>query len=252
MNKEPMLNQPTLDKLYKLRLSAMADAWQNQERDPSAMQLDFDERFAMLVDAEHLARQNRRLARLLKQATLRIPTATVEDIKTAPGRGLDKAMLRQLASLQWVDDSMNVLLSGATGVGKSYLACALGQLACRRGKRVLYRRVPRLIQEVALSKIDSTYPKLLKKLRSADLLILDDLGLGQLREAARHDLLEIFEDRYDLRATVVTSQLPIAKWHDWFGDPTIADAILDRLVHNAYKVTLKGPSRRKTKTSKTK
>jgi len=140
-----------------------------------------------------------------------------------------------------------VLITGATGVGKSHLACALGQLACRRGHKVLYRRLPRLFEEIGLAKADGSYTRLLQKLAKYELLILDDLGMGKLRDAQRHDLLEVLEDRYDQRATIVTSQLPFAKWHEWVGDPTVADAILDRLVHNAYKVELKGPSRRKKK-----
>jgi len=201
----------------------------------------------MLVDSEHLARENRRLARLLKPAGLRISNACVENIATSTARGLDKSFLRQLASLEWLSHRMNVLVTGATGVGKSHLACALGQLACRRGHKVLYRRVPRLFEEIGLAKADGSYTRLLQKLAKYELLILDDLGMGKLREAQRHDLLEVLEDRYDQRATIVTSQLPFAKWHEWVGDPTVADAILDRLVHNAYKVELKGPSRRKKK-----
>jgi len=242
-----MLHQPTLEKLYSLRLSAMADAWSEQEQSPKSIELDFDERFAMLVDAEHLARRNRRLARLLKQAALRFPNAAIEDIKTSAARGLDKTMLRNLASLDWLERSMNVLITGATGVGKSHLACALGQLACRRGMRVLYRRLPRLFDEISLSKADGTYARLLAKLRKCELIILDDFGLGTLKAAQRHDLLEVLEDRYDCRATVLTSQLPFDKWHAWLGDPTVADAILDRIVHNAYKISLKGPSQRKNK-----
>jgi len=240
-----MLNEPTIEKLYSLRLVAMAEALCAQQRDDSSLKLDFDERFAMLVDAEYLTRENRRLARLLKQAGLRIGDACVEDISATAARGLDKATLRRLASLDWLSQRMNVLVTGATGVGKSYLACALGQLACRRGHKVLYRRLPRLFEEVALAKADGTYSRLLAKISKYELVILDDFGLGKLRDAQRHDLLEVLEDRYDLSATVVTSQLPFSKWHDWLGDPTIADAILDRLVHNAHKLELKGPSRRK-------
>ena len=240
-----MLNQPTIEKLYKLRLSTMADKWSEQENDATSLKLDFDERFGMLVDAEFLARENRRLARLLKQANLRIADACLEDVVSGKSRGLDRSMLRQLASLSWVSNHMNVLLTGATGVGKSYLGCALGQLACRRGHRVLYRRLPRLFEELALAKADGSYARLLLKIRKFDVLILDDFGLGKLREAHRHDLLEVLEDRYDVRSTIVTSQLPFSKWHQWIGDPTLADAVLDRIVHNAYKVALKGPSRRK-------
>lgn len=241
-----MLTQPTIEKLYELRLGAMAAAFQEQQRDAKASSLSFDERFAMLVDSEHLARDNRRIKTLLKDAELRIPSACIEDVDAAPGRGIDKAMLRQLASGAWVDQNMNTLITGATGCGKSYLSCALGQSACRRGLRVLYRRMPRLFGELTLAKADGTYAKVLRKLARAQLLILDDLGLGSPTDAQRHDLLEVLEDRYGARATVVTSQLPRESWHEWIGDPTLADAILDRLVHNAYKIELTGPSRRKT------
>jgi DNA replication protein DnaC len=241
-----MLNQPTIEKLYALRLGAMAAALQEQQKDAQASSLSFDERFAMLVDSEHLARDNRRIKTLLKDAELRIPTACLEDVDASTQRGIDKTMLRQLASCAWIDQNLNALISGATGVGKSYLACALGQAACRRGLRVLYRRMPRLFDELTLAKADGTYAKLLRKLARAQLLILDDLGLGSPTDAQRHDLLEVLEDRYGARATVVTSQLPRESWHEWIGDPTLADAILDRLVHNAYKIDLKGPSRRKS------
>lgn len=245
-----MLNEPTIEKLYAMRLAAMAEALCAQQREDSSLKLDFDERFAMLVDAEYLTRENRRLTRLLKQAGLRIGDACVEDISATTARGLDKATLRRLVSLDWLSQRMNVLITGATGVGKSYLACALGQLACRRGHKVLYRRLPRLFEEVALAKADGTYTRLLAKISKYEMLILDDFGLGKLRDAQRHDLLEILEDRYDVRATIVTSQLPFNNWHHWLGDPTIADAILDRLVHNAHKIQLKGPSRRKARKAK--
>jgi DNA replication protein DnaC len=242
-----MLNEPTMQKLSTLRLIAMAMAWAEQQKDPKIGALSFDERLALIVDAEYLARDNRRLSRLLKGAQLRIPSACIEDVKSSAQKGLDHAMLRQLAVCTWISEHLNVLISGPTGVGKSYLACALGQAACRHGLKVTYRRLPRLFEELSLAKADGTYTKVLAKLAKADLLILDDLGTGTLREAQRHDLLEVFDDRYDVRSTVVTSQLPVAKWHEWIGDPTAADAILDRLVHNAYKLTLKGPSGRKEK-----
>jgi DNA replication protein DnaC len=244
-----MLNQPTLEKLHVLRLGPMADAWQAQQRDTGAGALSFDERFAMLVDAEYQARDNRRLTRLLKDADLRIPGACIEDVDAGAGRGVDRAMLRQLARCNWIGEHLNVLVSGSTGVGKSYLASALGQSACRRGLRVLYRRMPRLFDEIALSRADGSYARLLAKLARANLLILDDLGLGTATESNRHDLLEVLEDRYGRSSTVVTSQLPTEKWHEWIGDPTLADAVLDRLVHNAYKLALKGPSKRKEKST---
>ncbi len=240
-----MLLEPTIEKLHEMRLGNMADAWQQQQKDAKAGALSFDERFSLLVDAEHQARDNRRLTRLLKDAQLRIPQACVEDVESGPGRGLEKPMLRQLGSCTWVNEHLNVLVCGATGVGKSYLACALAQSACRKGVRVLYRRVPRLLDELALARADGSYARLLAKLAKVEILVLDDWGLGTLKDSQRHDLLEVLEDRYGRASTVVTSQLPAANWHTWIGDPTLADAILDRLVNNAYKVDLKGNSRRK-------
>lgn len=242
-----MLNEPTMTKLLALRLATMASAWAEQQKDPKIGGLDFDERFGLLVDAEYLARDNRKVTRLLKQAKLRIPSASMEDVKVSSKKGLDRATCNQLASCRWIGEHLNVLVSGATGVGKSYLACALGQAACRRGHRVYYFRLPRLFEELALAKADGTYTRQLAKLAKADVLVLDDLGLGTLRDAQRHDLLEVLDDRYGERSTIVTSQLPVPKWHDWIGEPTVADAILDRLVHNAYKLTLRGPSGRKTR-----
>lgn len=247
-----MLNEPTILKLLSLRLGPMAEAWQLQQRDATISSLAFDERFALLVDAEYHARDNRRLNRLLKDAELRIPSACLEDVDATSGRGVDRGMLRQLATDTWLDEHLNVLITGPTGVGKSYLASAIGQGACRRRRRVLYRRVPRIFDELALARADGSYAKLLARLAKADVLILDDLGLGTPTEAQRHDLLEVMEDRYGRRSTVVTSQLPIANWHEWLGDPTVADAVLDRLVHNAYKLDLRGNSRRKETTKTTK
>lgn len=244
-----MLIEPTKEKLFEMKLAAMAAEWIEQQQSAKSSELSFDERFAMIVEAEHQARDNRRLARLLKTAQLRIQGACLEDVDASAARGVEKSMARQLATCRWVPDHLNILISGATGVGKSYLACAIGQAACRRGFRVLYRRVPRLFEELSLAKAEGTYPKLLAKFARFDVLVLDDLGIGTVKEANRHDLLEVMEDRYGQLATVVTSQLPINKWHEWIGDPTVADAILDRLVHNAYKITLKGPSRRKEKSS---
>jgi DNA replication protein DnaC len=242
-----MLNQPTIEKLQALRLRAMADAWTAQTKNPGLGSLDFDERFGMLVDAEFQTRDNRKLTKLLADAQFRYPQACVEDVDTIGTRGLEKSLLRQLATCTWVNENQNITITGKTGVGKSFVACALGQAACRRRERVLYRRVPRLLDELALARADGTYSKLLAKLAKTRVLILDDLGLGHPTESQRHDLLEVMEDRYASSATIVTSQLTRDKWHAWIGDPSLADAILDRLVHNAYKVDLKGPSRRKDK-----
>lgn len=240
-----MLQEPTLEKLYAMRLGAMAALWQQHQGDGSLGELCFDDRFALLVDAEHTARDNRRLARLLKDAQLRIGDAALENVKTGPARGIERALAAELGSCAWVDRCRNVLVTGPTGVGKTYLGCALGQAACRRGLRVTYRRMPRLFDELSLAKADGTYGKLLRKLAKADVLILDDLGLGVLDEPQRHDLLEVLEDRYGRSSTVITSQLPVKKWHEWIANPTLADAILDRLVHNAHGIDLKGPSQRK-------
>lgn len=245
-----MLNQPTTDKLYEMRLGAMAEAWIEQQSSAELGGLSFDERFAMLVDAEHMARKNRRITRNLKQARLRIPEACLEDVDTAPRRGVEKSVLRQMMTCAWVQEKVNVLIQGPTGVGKSYLASALGQAACRNGFTVAYRRVPRLFEELALARADGTYSKALTQLQKKDVLILDDLGLAAPKSAQRHDLLEVLEDRYDRTSTVVTSQLPVSKWHDWLNDSTLADAILDRLVHNAYKFDLKGDSKRKNAKAK--
>lgn len=242
-----MLNEPTMEKLYEMRLSAMAEAWTAQQKDATIGALSFDDRMALLVEAEHMARDNRRLRRLLKDAELRIPSACMEDVKATPARGLEKAMVRQLGSCGWIGEHLNVLITGATGVGKSYLASALGQAACRKGLRVMYRRVPRLFDELALARVDGSYARVLSRLAKAELLILDDLGLGTPTESQRSDLLEVLEDRYGCASTVVTSQLEQKKWHEWIGEPTIADAILDRLVHNAYKLDLAGASGRKEK-----
>ena len=239
-----MLNQPTIEKLQALRLRVMAEAWNVQGKNPKISTLSFDERFGMLVDAEYMARDNRRLDRLLKDAQLRYPTACIEDVEPASSRGLDKAQLRQFAIGTWIQEHLNIVFSGKTGVGKSYIACAVGNNACRKGHRVLYRRVPRLLDELALARAEGSYAKQLAKLSKVEVLILDDWGLGSLKEAQRNDLLEVTEDRYARLSTVITCQLPIEKWHSWIADPTIADAILDRLVRNAYKVDLTGPTRR--------
>lgn len=174
-----MLNEPTMEKLYGMRLAAMAETWAAQQRDAKIGALSFDERFALLVDAEHMARDNRRLSRLLKEAELRIPNACIEDVKVSPARGIEKAMARQLGSCAWIGEHLNVLITGVTGVGKSYLASALGHAACRKGLRVAYRRMPRLFDELALARADGSYARVLARLAKADLLIIDDLPLCQ-------------------------------------------------------------------------
>jgi len=240
-----MLNEPTLEKLRVMRLGAFADAWQEQQKNPELASLVFDERLAMLVDAEWLDRWNKRLARNLREAKLRLQDACIEEIDYASNRKLDKAVIRGLTSCDWVRESQNVVITGKTGTGKSYLACALAQKACRKGYRVFYRRVPRLFEEILLARAEGSFPRWLAKLARIDILILDDWGLAPLGERDRLDLLEIMEDRYGNRSTILTSQLPVSKWHDQVGDPTIADAFCDRLLHNAHRIALSGPSRRK-------
>jgi len=240
-----MLTEPTIEKLHALHLGAMAAAWMAQREDPKNHELDFDSRFGMLVDAEHLSRDNKRIARALREAKLRMTNACIEDIDYGAKRELDRVLVRQLGTCSWIGAHANVIITGATGTGKSYVACALAQQACRTGFRALYRRVPRLLEELALAHADGTYTRLLGRLAKVDVLVLDDWGLAPLREQERRDLLEIFDDRHGTRSAILTSQLPVEKWHDYVADPTIADALLDRVVHNAHRIKLKGPSRRK-------
>jgi len=240
-----MLSPPTLEKLQALKLAAMAAAWTAQQQDAAASQLSFDERFGLLVEAEWLARENARFTRSLQAAKLKLSQACVEAIDYPARRELDRALVRQLATGRWIAEHQHVLISGATGTGKTFVACALAHQACRQGYRALYWRVSRLFHELALARADGTYPRLLAKLARVDVLVLDDFALAPLQEAERRDLLEILEDRYGTRSTIVTSQLPPAHWHEYIGEPTLADAICDRLLHNAHRLMLKGPSRRK-------
>ena len=240
-----MLNEQTVEKLKLLRLHAMEEAWATQQAQPNVASLSFDERFGMLVDAEWLARENARLRRALKEAKLRMSTACVEDIEYSAKRELDKALIRQLSSCRWVAEHQNVIISGKTGTGKTYIACALAQQACRKGYRAVYRRAPRLFQELALSRADGTYARLLSRFARTDVLIIDDWALSPLTAEQRNDILEILEDRYGNRSTIFSSQLDSKRYHEYLGDPTVADAVCDRLIHNAHRVMLSGPSRRK-------
>ena len=242
-----MLNEPTIEKLRALRLDGLVEAWQEQHGDPKIGELAFDERLGMLVDAEWLRRENKRLTRALKEAKLKLDRACLEDIEYPARRQLDRATVRQLAQCRWVAEHHQILISGATGTGKTYLACALANQACRKGYRALYRRTSRLFQELKLAHADGTFPRLLGRLARLDVLVLDDFLLTPLDGTDSHDLLEILDDRYGMRSTIVTSQLPPTHWHEAVGDPSIADSICDRLLSNSHKLALKGPSRRSTK-----
>ena len=239
-----MLQQPTLDKLQELKLPGMLKAYQEQLQRPDSQALSFDERLGLLVDRELTERANRRLSTRLRFARLR-QEACLEDIDFRHPRGLDRAVLLSLADGRWIAHHDNCVIVGPTGSGKTYLACALAQQACREGYSVRYLRLPRLLSELAIAHGDGRYPRVLAALARMELLVLDDWGTAALAPEQCRELLEILEDRYQRRSTLVASQLPVANWHEYLGDPTIADAILDRLIHNAHTITLKGESMRK-------
>ncbi|MGH8528062.1 MAG: IS21-like element helper ATPase IstB [Gammaproteobacteria bacterium] len=239
-----MMLQQTIERLHELRLVGMAAALEEQLRLPAAQELSFEDRLTLLVERELTVRQDRRLTRLLQLAKLHL-SAAVEDLDFRKPRGLDRSLVIRLASCTWVSAQEVVLISGATGTGKSYLACALAHSACRRGLSTRYYRFSRLLGELALARADGSYPKVLEKLARTQLLVLDDFGLTPLSDSERRDLLEVLEDRYNRRATLVTSQLPFDHWHSVVGDSTFADAILDRLIHQAHRITLKGGSMRR-------
>jgi DNA replication protein DnaC len=239
-----MLHQPTLDKLSELKLIGMLKAYQEQHQLPDCQDLSFEERLGLLVDRELTERANRRLSTRLRFARLR-QDACLEDIDFRHPRGLDRTVILALADCRWVGHHDNCLIVGPTGAGKTYLACALAQQACRESYSVRYLRLPRLLSELAIARGDGRYPRVLASLARVELIVLDDWGTAALAPEQCRELLEILEDRYQRRSTLVASQLPISHWHEYLGDPTLADAILDRLVHNAHTLTLKGESMRK-------
>jgi len=241
--------EETFTKLTDLKLIAMADATRELLAASPTHQLTFEEKLGIVVDREWAARDNRRTARRLKEAKL-VTRASIEDVRCDPQRGIEKPLVRQLASCRWIREKQNVIVVGKTGVGKSYLAAALADCACRAGYRALFVRVPRLLEELALARISGTSSSLLGKLAKLDLIVLDDFLLNPMTDEQRRDLLEVFEDRYDRSSTVITTQLLTKTWHSALGDPTIADAICDRVVHNAHLVSLSGPSLRASKTIK--
>lgn len=240
-----MLLEQTLTLLHELRLTGMAHALDEQRGIPDIAQLSFEDRLALLIERERAARADRRLTRLLQLARFRV-NACLEDINFRAKRGLDRALIARLASGEWIRAHQVLLLVGPTGTGKTWLACALGQSACRHGYTVRYVRLPRLLgEELGRARADGSFGKLLQQLAKTDLLILDDWGLAPLGDRERRDLLEIVEDRVGRRATLVTSQLPVEHWHEQVGDATFGDAILDRLVHHAHRITLTGGSMRR-------
>jgi DNA replication protein DnaC len=245
-----MLNHPTLEKLKALRLTGMREALIEQQRMRDIESLDFEERLGLLVDRELTVRDDRRLSTRLRNARLR-EQAAIEDLDYRAPRGLDKSLMQSLIGGRWITEHLNLLITGPTGVGKTWIACALAHKACRDGFSAQYRRLARLFDELSYAHADGRYPRLMKQLAKTDVLVLDDWGLAKLAAAQRRDLLEVLDDRHSRRSTVVTSQLPVEHWHKIIGDPTLADAILDRLVHDAYRLTLDGESMRKKKSKLT-
>jgi DNA replication protein DnaC len=240
------MNNQTVEKLYHMKLNGMATGFNEQREQPSMTELSFDDRFAMIVEREWLYRENRKLAIRLKAAKLK-RQATIEDVDYRHSRGLDKSLILSLANCEWIRNHHNVIITGPTGIGKSYLAEAFAQKACREGMTAIYYRYPRLFRELAIARGDGSYLKLLNRIAKTELLVIDDWGLSSMNDAERRDFLEVIEDRHGLRSTLITSQYPVSKWFELIGEPRLADAILDRIIHAAHKITLKGESMRKKK-----
>lgn len=243
-----MLNEQTHQKLLAMRLHPMAAAFAEYLDAPKNDGLSFSARFALFVDRQWVARQEKRVERRLKIARLR-EQASIADIDYRHPRGLDREVVEQLATCNWIRQHQNLILTGATGVGKTWLSCAFSHRACMDGFSASYFRVPRLLHDLSIARADGSYAKLLEKLARIQLLILDDWGLSTLGAQQRRDILEILEDRHQRRSTIITSQLPVKTWHDYIGEPTLADAILDRIVHSAHRIELRGPSMRKNSKS---
>ena len=240
-----MLIQQTREQLQALKLTGMLETLDEQLARPASGELSFEQRLGLLVDREVMYRENRRLARLLKTARLRVP-ACVEDIDYRHPRGLEKPRMASLTGLDWIQQSLNLCLTGPTGCGKTWLACAFGNEACRRGYSVRYLRLPRLFEILRIAHGDGSYPRLMNQLLKTDLLILDDWGIQKISAAQRSDLMEVIEDRHGRGSTLIAGQLPPEHWHEYIGEATIADAILDRLLHGSHRLALTGESMRKS------
>lgn len=241
-----MLYEPTITKLLAMKLNGMAEALEEQRKSANIADLSFEDRLAMLVERQWLWKENRSLSTRLKYAKLR-QTACVEDIDYRHHRGLQRSVIDHLAGSDWIQHAQNCIITGSTGLGKSYLACALAQKACRDGHRSVYFYAPKLFRELQAGQADGSLPILLKKLAKAHLLVIDDWGLEKAPAAQYRDFLEILDDRHGLASTLITSQFPPSRWHELIGDATVADAILDRLIHGSHRIDLKGESMRKPK-----
>jgi DNA replication protein DnaC len=241
-----MLNQPTMTKLYEMKLGGMAEAYEEQRVSSTIAQLAFEERFAMLVERQWLWKENRALATRLASAGLK-QAAAIEDLDFRDSRGLRRAQIEQLSTGEWITNHQNVTVTGPTGCGKTYVACALAHKACRQGHRAIYFYAPKLFRSIAIAQADGSLPNLLKKIARAQLIVVDDWGMAKIEDRQFQEFLEILDDRHGSGSTIITSQFPLAAWHETIPDPTVADAILDRLIHNAHRIELKGESMRKRK-----
>jgi DNA replication protein DnaC len=246
-----MLNEQTFEKLYAMKLNGMADAFKEQMMQPDMNELSFEERFAFLVDQHWTWKEDRRMKTLLRNAKLK-ENACIEDVDYKTPRGINKSLILSLSTCDWIKNAQNIIITGPTGVGKTYLACALVNRVCRMGYSSLYKRSPRLFQEISIARADGSYPKLMNKLAKAKVLIVDDFCIAPMKDTERRDLLEVIEDRHGLCSTIISTQIPMKNWFETIGDPTLADAILDRLIHNAHKINLKGESMRKIRSPLTK
>jgi len=243
-----MLLEQTKDQLRSLKMTGFLDALEQQLEQPQTHELSFEQRLGFLVEREVLHRENRRLSRLLRAAKLRVP-ACIEDIDYTHRRGLDKSRMAGLAQLDWIRSGLNLCITGRTGCGKTWLACALGNQACRQGLATRYVRLPRLLEQLRISHGDGSYARLMVQLLKTDLLILDDWGMQPLDASQRQDLMEVIEDRHGRKSTMIASQLPVKHWHDYIGEATVSDAILDRLLHGSHRLELSGESMRKPNAS---